>query len=211
MAGPGHASLDSIELLKDLRVALIAFAEESKASLGEAEADIGRQQQWLANQGPYWQGQVKRIHHQLNQAKEEFRKKILYKDASGRPQSAVEEKKAVTVLQRKLEEAEGRLKNVERWRRQVDQEAINYRGAVQLIMRAAEYDVPQAVAFLDRLADNLDRYLATTGPTSGDVGAAGDASRFDAGETSMARPVTEASTADEPAASEEPASTEERP
>lgn len=161
----GPASLDSIELLKDLRVAIINFAEESRVAMGEAESEINRTIGVIQQAEPHWKGVIRDLQEQLQHAKEQFRQKNLYKSPTGGRQSVVDEKRLVTALQRKLEEAEGKLRTVLRWKRAVESEAMQYRGLVQQINRIADYESPRAVALLDRMADALDKYLAVTAPT----------------------------------------------
>lgn len=161
----GPASLDSIDLLKDLRVAIINFAEESRVALSEAESEINRTIGFIQQAEPHWKGVIRNLQEQLQQAKDQFRQKNLYKSPTGGRQSVVDEKRLVQALQRKLEEAEAKLRTVERWKRAVENEAMQYRGQVQQINRIAEYESPRAVALLDRMADALDKYLAVTAQT----------------------------------------------
>jgi hypothetical protein len=56
-----QASVHSIDALKDLRVALALYGEDTLAALGAVEAEVRRTQRWLEEERPfYWQEQIKR-------------------------------------------------------------------------------------------------------------------------------------------------------
>lgn len=181
------ARVDSLSLLKELRASIIKFGENARMALGEADADIQRTITWLSSEAqPHWQGQVRKCSASLAQAREALRQKTVYRSADGGRPSVVDEKIAVTNAQRRLEHAQAKLKNVERWRRQLEQEILQYRGQVQPIQRTVDDDVPRAVALLDRVMDNLDAYVAVAAPRS-----AGDTAGIDEAASSMARPAAD--------------------
>lgn len=163
------AHIDSLHLLKDLRATLIGFAETARMALGEADSDIHRTLSWLTGQAePHWRAQARKCADNLAQARDQLRRKSLYKTAGGGRASVVDEKIAVATAQRRLEEAQTKLKNVQRWKRQLEQEVLQYRGQVQAIQRTVEMDLPRAVALLDRVLDNLDAYVAVAAPRRSD-------------------------------------------
>lgn len=187
-----NASLDNLELLRELRVAMIGFAETVKAAISDADGEVGRVVRWLDGTAePHWRMQIKKLQDAILQLKEEIRKKVLYKAVDGTRYSAVDEKKQLQILQRRLEEAERKLQNIKHWKRQIEVELNQYRGQVLQLQRTAEDDVPRAVALLDRLSDSLDAYARMEAPS-------GDAARSQAGsEETMARGGTEDVPADE--------------
>lgn len=180
------ARVDSLHLLKDLRASVIGFAESAKIALGEADSDIHRTLSWLSAEAePHWRGQARKCAESLAQARDDLRKKTLYKTAGGGRMSVVDEKIAVTAAQRRLEQAQAKLKAVERWKRQLEQEVLQYRGQVQAVKRMADTEMPRAAAMLDRVMDDLDRYVAVSAPRSHD-------DRTGEAAESMARPTGQA-------------------
>ena len=73
-----QAEVHSIEALKDFRVALALYGEDTLAALGAVEAEIRRTIRWLQQDRPvYWQEQIKRRREQVAAAKAEvFRRKL---------------------------------------------------------------------------------------------------------------------------------------
>ncbi len=155
------ARVESLDVFRQLRSALVKFAEASIAALGDAESEMQRLQMWVENeQSTYWQGQLRKRQAALVKAKEALRQKQLFKDVTGARQSYVDEEKAVASAMRQVQEAEQKLVNVKRWTRQLEKEINLYKGSVQRFSTSVYVDVPSAVAKLDRLGATLQGYLA---------------------------------------------------
>ena len=154
------ARVGSLEVFRQLRAALVKFAETANTALGDAESEMQRLQMWVENeQATYWQGQHRKRQAALVKAKEALRQKQLFKDVTGARQSYVDEEKAVAAAMRQVQEAEQKLVNVKRWTRQLEKEINLYKGSVQRFSTSVYVDVPGAVAKLDRLAATLQGYL----------------------------------------------------
>ena len=90
-----EARVESIDALKSLKTAMIKFAEGANAALGDSESEVMRVMNWLENeQTSYWQMQHRKRTELVGRCKEQLRMKTIFKDSSGRQQSAVEEQKA---------------------------------------------------------------------------------------------------------------------
>lgn len=190
------ARVDSIEVLRRFRAALWKFAESANLALGDAESELQRTLVWLeTEQQTYWTHQVRNRSEAVTAAKDKVRQKQLFKDATGREQSAVDEQKALAVAQRRLAEAQQKLENTRKWARRLQRELHNYKGGVQPLATFVAVDIPAAVATLDKLSGALNRYVAAqpavAGSTAEAAPAAVGASGVDAG-PSMARGDTEA-------------------
>src|SRR5689334_3465597 len=155
------ARVDSIEVLRRFRAALWKFAESANLALGDAESELQRTLVWLeTEQQTYWNHQVRQRTEAVTAAKDKVRQKKLFKDSSGRVQSAVDEEKALAVAQRKLEEAQHKLEATRKWARRLQRELHNYKGGVQPLATVVAVDVPAAVSTLDKLSGALDKYVA---------------------------------------------------
>jgi len=190
------ARVESIDAIKDFRVHLTKFQEMAGRALGDADSDIHRMVRWLEGEGlNFWTSTIRKRQEQLAKAEEAFRFKRLYKDSSGSTPSAVEEQKAVQMAKKRLEEAQTKLANVKRWTRQLQKEITSYRGGVAGFSNAVSAGVPQAIAHLGALLDQLDKYLEVAAATAEEgamAGAgAGGAGREEGG-ASMARAAEEA-------------------
>ncbi len=194
------AGVHSTEALGDFRAALWKFAESATAALGDADAEIDRTMLWLeTEQAAYWSGQIHRRHELVMRAKEALRAKKMFRTELARP-SVVEEQKALEVAERRLEEANGKLVAVRKYSVMLKKQMLIYRGMVQRFAGDVQVEIPKAVAHLDRLMAELERYLmlqpegaSTEVPSAGSGGVDAPAS--------MARP--------EPGEPEEPAARKE--
>src|SRR5215212_8914118 len=103
MAG---AKVESLDALKTFRLALVKFADGINVAIGDAESEMQRTLTWLeVEQNTYWQGQIRKRQEALAKALDALRQKTIFKDATGRVQSAVDEQKVVNLCRRRLEVA----------------------------------------------------------------------------------------------------------
>jgi hypothetical protein len=164
------ARVDSIDALRHFRVAIIKFAEAANVALSDSEGEVSRTLMWLQMEQPaYWEGQIRKRHEMVQRCKEAVRQKKLFKDSTGRTQSAVDEEKRLAIAQRKLADAEQRLANTKRHSARLQKEYHMFKGAVMRLTTNVGNDLPNAVATLDRMAQSLDAYvsLTTTAPAAG--------------------------------------------
>lgn len=154
------AKVQSIDALKEFRAALIKFAAEVRGALDAGESDISRTTMWLNGEAKsHWKNRLYKAQDQLNQARGALRQKKLMKNADGSEQSVVEEEMQVKQCQRRVEHAEEKLSNVQRWQRAMDKEVVMYKGQAQSVGTLADADIPRATARLDRMIMALEQYL----------------------------------------------------
>lgn len=157
------AKVESIEALKQFRAALCTFLEKSRASLGEADTELGRIMDWLRqDRTSHWKAEIRRRTELVTRAKLALQSKQLSKTAGGGRPSCVDEEKALTLAIRRLEEAEQKAANTRRWLRKFDEEVFEYKGNVQGLTGALDADLPNAIAKLGRMLDALDAYTGIT-------------------------------------------------
>jgi hypothetical protein len=164
------ARVDSIEKLKEFRVALCLFIDAVGTALNEAEAEIQRTTIWLSHdQNSYWKAQITRRREQFSQAKNALNAKKLTRTPLGGRYSVVDEEQAVAIAKQRLEEAERKLANVQRWARFFEDEILDYKGQTQSLARSTEAELPMAIAQLDRMITALDSYVALSAPEAQEV------------------------------------------
>jgi len=195
-----YARVDSLDSVQAFKVALVKFAESAMVALSDAESEISRTMMWLeGEQTMHWQTQIRKRHLIVERCKEAVRAKKIFKDATGRQQSAFDEEKALRRAILAFEEAELKLANTRKAINQMRREQQNYKGGVQRFQTTVASDVPAAVAQLSNMLATLREYVAT--------GPAMAVSEAPAGETaaaSMARsaPADPAMTPTQPARDE---------
>jgi len=171
---PEGARVDSLETLTAFKAALWKFQEAAQMALGDAESDVNRMLMWVQNeQDSFWQGQIRKGQEAVGRAKEAVRMKKVFKDASGRQQSAVDEEKALQIAQKRLAAAEAKLVLVRRWSRQLQKEMEMYKGGVQRFATSIQSEIPNAAAHLEKLAAKLDAYLSVQPAAGGSAAGAG--------------------------------------
>ena len=181
------ARVESVDALRAFQAALFKFAEAADVALIDAESEVRKTMVWLeTEQDQYWRTQVRKWTEKVTAAREKVREKLTFTDSSGKPQSAIEEQKALKIAQMRLEEAEQKLAATRKWAKKLQKEAENYKGTVARFATAIAREVPRAAARLDRLAGVLDEYVSLTAS----VGSANEAASFDTaamGSASVAR------------------------
>ena len=184
--------VNSVDALKGFRVTLCKLTEELKGALEDAGAQARRAQVWLEReQAGHWQMQIRKRQEALNQARIALLQKQSRQEADGGRASCIEERQTLALAQRRLDEANRKLANVQRWIPKLDREVQAYRGAVQGMGTAVDVDVPRALARLDKMAEALDDYVAVAPPMAEpdvDEGSATPAALGVGELVSMARP-----------------------
>ena len=180
-----QARVDSFDALNLFKAALWKFQESATIALGEAESELHRIQMWLeTEQQSFWQGQIRKRQEIVSRCKEAVRMKKVFKDSTGRQQSAVDEEKALQLAMRRLEEAEQKLAYTRKWARQIQKEIEMYKGGVARFATDVQGEIPAAAAHLEQLLNKLDAYVnAQVGPSEGTAASPVNASA----EPSMAR------------------------
>jgi hypothetical protein len=171
------ARVDSIDVFKDFKIALWKFQEAATTALGDAESEMGRVLMWLqTEQDSYWKGQIRKREEIVARCKEAVRMKTVFKDATGRQQSAIEEQKALKIALQRLEEAQQKLVLVRKWARLLPKEIEMYKGSVQRFATTVQSEIPNAAAHLEKLAQKLDGYMSVQsagfGDSAGGIGSA---------------------------------------
>jgi len=160
------ARVESVDALKEFRVALIKFAEAANGALGDSESEVQRMQMWLENdQTSHWLGQIRKRTEVVSRAKEALRMKKVFKDATGGKASYIDEEKALAKATRALEEAEQKMAATKSWARKFPKEAAAFKGSIQRMSTFVLADVPVAAAKLDRMTAALKAYIAFAGPS----------------------------------------------
>lgn len=171
-----YARVNSVPMLKLLRASLATFSDASAVALDEVGSDIQRALAWLnEDRMRYWTNQVRVCRERAVQAKLALKQKnILDRTLSGTTSSAIDERKALAIAERRLREAEAKLARTRSWIMQIDKLQSDYRGGVSGLVSAIDVDIPNARARLDKMIDSLEAYVALAPPeTQVDIESAG--------------------------------------
>jgi hypothetical protein len=171
-----QASVRSVDSLKDLRVALALYGEDTLGALGAVDAEVRRTLRWLQEERPvYWQEQIKRRREQVSMARAEVFKKNLQKRPDYNP-PMTEQKENLRKAELSLQDAEKRLAAVRKWQPLFKQAALEYHASIQRLKDLAAADMPRAVNLLSRMIDALEAYLRVAPPSVADIPLSGSLS-----------------------------------
>jgi riboflavin synthase len=161
-----YARVNSVAMLKLLQASLATFSDAAAVALDEVGTDIQRALAWLGeDRKRYWTNQVRVCGERMVQAKLALKQKnILDRTLSGTTSSAIDERKALAIAERRLREAESKLARTRSWIMQIEKLQSDYRGGVQGLISAIDADIPNARARLDKMIDSLEAYVALAPP-----------------------------------------------
>lgn len=162
-----QAAVQSIEALREFRIALATFAEEAMAALGAVDMEVRRTIQWVQyDRRPYWLEQIKRRREQVSMAQAEVFRRKLQKTDDYTPAMS-EQKELLRKAEAALREAEHRAGLVKKWEPALQQAALEYRATTRRISNLASGEVPRAIAVLSRMVEALEAYVREAPPTIG--------------------------------------------
>jgi hypothetical protein len=150
-----QAKISSIDVLEQLRVALILFLNESRRSLEEVGDAVRRTRNWLEQeQRPYWEKQIRTRGRILQDAEAELFGARLspLRDVTAKQQEAVRR------ARRSLEEAEVKLRNVKKWVRDYDSVVEPLTKRLEGLRHFLDTDMLKAIAYLVRAQKTLESY-----------------------------------------------------
>jgi hypothetical protein len=167
-----QVTVHSVEALKDFRVALALYGDDTLAALGAIEAEVRRTVRWLEQERPaYWQDQIKRRRDLVSQAKAEVFRRQLQKRPDYTPAMS-EQKENLHKAEASLQDAEKRLTMVRKWQPRLQHAVLEYHAGVQRLKDLSSADLPSAVDLLGRLIDALESYLHVQPPSGAGQGPA---------------------------------------
>jgi hypothetical protein len=160
-----QAAVHSIDELKNFRVALALYGEDTLGTLGAVEAEVRRTLRWLEEERPaYWHDQIKKRREQVAQARADVFRRNLQKKPDYNPAMS-EQKDALRKAEASLQDAEKRLVMVRKWQPTLRHAVLEYHASVQRLKDAAAGDVPSGVNLLTRIIDALEAYLQVAPPS----------------------------------------------
>src|SRR5579871_1129836 len=103
MPGPGSANVQSIDAVRDVRLALMSFHERTNSALDELRTKIDRTMAWLEQDRPlYWRDQERRAYDRVATTRIAY-ETCKMKTVGGRHPECIEEKVAHQRAKERLE------------------------------------------------------------------------------------------------------------
>jgi hypothetical protein len=160
------AYVNSIEALEHLQAAMCIFGDEVEQSLATIQSEIDAFVRWLEHdQVLFWRREIRVREEKVAEAKTDLHRCLSATIDPNHTPSCHQEKKALDIAKRRLEEAEAKLAAVRGWIPIVRRAVLEYRMKVEPMRGAAATDVPMATAFLASSVSRLLEYLSLAPPT----------------------------------------------
>ena len=154
------AHVASLDAIRDFRAALVTFCEDAHDALAMLDIEVRRGQQYIVEeQAEFWRHQIHNCDDAVQQAKGELDRARAMPVPGGHAVCR-EERMAVERAQSRVRMASEKEEITRRWSRKVDHEVSEYNGRAMQLASLLDGKMPQAVAFLDRVLDDLESYLA---------------------------------------------------
>jgi hypothetical protein len=159
---PENAKVTSLEAIENFRARLLVYRDKAARVLDETSDEVTRARVWLESERPtFWQGQLRRLHRELEQAQQE----LFSAQLSGLRDASYAQQAGVQKARRAIQDAEDKLKLVKQWQRQFDQRVESPARQVEKLRHLLGHDLGLAVAWLNEMTKTLDAYaeLSPTG------------------------------------------------
>lgn len=155
-----QARISSIDALESFRADLVQFIEKARVALENAEGEIRRTRTWLdVDRANHWTAQMRLRVKQLEQAEAE-----LYNATITRPKESHSfHKMAVAKAQRRVVEAEEKLRVLKHWRQHFDNRVTPLLRQLDPAFLLVSRHLPQGVQMLGESIKALQHY-AEKGP-----------------------------------------------
>jgi len=156
-----QVKVTSIDTLEAFRARLILFLGKASGAVNEVGDEVKRTRIWLQqDQRLLWEGKVKRLRKQLDQAEAE----LFTSRLSAMTNHSAARQMAVTRLRRLVREAEEKLKLVKKWNRNFDSVVDPLAKKLEGIQFMLTSDLPKAVTYLANAQKLLDAYTRVATP-----------------------------------------------
>jgi hypothetical protein len=151
------------------------------------DLEMRRVLDWLEHDRPgFWRRQVRDAHDGVTEARAALHRCLMYPINDERP-ACYEERAELKKAEARLAYCDEKSERLRHWVREVRHESFEYEGRTSQMMEIVEFDVPRAIAILDRLLAHLNDYQSIRVPTSSNGLVASAASDPSFGTESMAR------------------------
>jgi hypothetical protein len=158
MSNPNSANVQSVEAIRNVRVALILFLEQTTNAMGEMRQKIDRTMAWLDLDRPnYWKEQEQRAYDSVNTARVAL-EACRTRTVAGHRSDCIEEKKAMERAKRRVEYVHEKQALLRKWLVLANKESNEFRARTSSFARMLEHDVPLMIAQLGRMIEAIERY-----------------------------------------------------
>ena len=152
------ANVKSLDAVRLFAAAVHNFREEAKLCITRLEIESRKIINWLERDRPaFWKREAETCDRKLAEARVMLHTCRMRRVGDFRP-TCFEEQKRVEHCKQQLKFAQQQLGVVKHWTIVAQQESEEYYGRAVQLVQMLEHDVPQLIALLNRVIENLDSY-----------------------------------------------------
>jgi hypothetical protein len=160
------ANVQSVQTLKDFKVAMINFSEDARNALSGVDMECRRMRDWLErDQLGYWQMQVKRRSEEVMQARSDLHRRKISQQGSDAV-SDTEQKEALREAMRRLRIAEEKVALIKKLIPQLHHAIAEYHSHSQPLGDHLTGGFERSLNSVERMVVALEAYIATRAPSA---------------------------------------------
>jgi hypothetical protein len=160
------ANVQSIQTLRDFKVAMITFGEDARNALSGVEMDLRKMRDFLErDQLGYWQMQIKRRNEEVMQARADLHRRKISQQGSDAVSDS-EQKEALREATKRLRIAEDKVALIKRLIPQLHHAIAEYHSHSQPLGDHISGGFEKSLSVLERMILSLEAYVATTAPSA---------------------------------------------
>jgi len=160
------ANVRSVDAIEAVRAALASLREQLEQAVDMVDIEMRRVLDWLEHDRPgYWRRQLRDANDGVTEARAALHRCLMYPINDERP-SCYEERADLKKAEAHLRYCDEKSERLRHWIREVRHEMFEYEGRISQLNEIIEFDVPRAIAILDRLLVNLQEYQSIPVPAS---------------------------------------------
>ncbi|AGA30370.1 hypothetical protein [Singulisphaera acidiphila] len=161
-----QANVRSTDAIKQFKLALLTYAEDSRVALGAMEMEIRQVRNWLErDQYTYWTSQVKRAKEKIAEARTELNRRRLSQSNSDAVSDS-DQKEALRIAKHRLEEAEDKVERIKKWGPVLEHALSEYHSQSQPLSDKLSGGLVGSLALLERMIVALEEYAALQAPAA---------------------------------------------
>ena len=164
----GQAEVRSIDVLVDVKSAVVTYKHESAQALSEVEQQARRAVDYICiDRAAFWKNEVRRSYELVNEAQKDLEHCRTFKKVDNNQPSCFEETKRLEKAKARLAATEKKFEAVRRWSPIVQQQFREASVRLVHFQERLDSDLPKGLARLERMVRSLDSYREVSSPVGG--------------------------------------------
>jgi hypothetical protein len=155
------ANVQSSEAIEVVRRSLLSFLEQVDEAVTTLDLEMRHVLEWVEHDRPrHWKTQIRLAFDELNEAQAALHRCLMFPKTVNERPACYEERQAVKKAQARLDYCQRKADRVRHWKRALPHEVSEYQGRMSRLKRLVEFEIPQAVAVLEKILRHLEAYSA---------------------------------------------------